>query len=40
MSPISINDPESKKLKDLEGKIEFKDVYFEYPARYGIPVLN
>lgn len=30
---IEIDDPEGKKLENLKGRIEFKDVTFAYPTR-------
>ena len=38
--PIRYKDSDSIQIPNLKGNIEFKDVYFEYPSRYGIPVLT
>ena len=32
---ITLDDPEAKSVRNLKGKIEFKNVSFSYPSRAG-----
>lgn len=37
---ILLDDPKASRVKDIEGRIEFKDVSFTYPTRKEQIVLN